>query len=248
MRADMLSAGTAGPPLLQLKGGGGKTQKPQPNFSAICLDHCPQRLHRSLPLMDLFVPIVEKKKLHHHFLGTLAPTAAGVRAVLTEWSEGFHDRDRKFVREFQTTYNSSFWELYLFAVLKQLGIEVDFSFDAPDFVSANHPIAIEAAIASHANDDAPEWEKTLAVLQNKDLAVRRNASIIRLSNALLGKSTAFEKRYAALPHMAGRSYVVAISNYGTQDFYLQGDAPMQCLLFDIEKEKVIHKPMARLCP
>jgi hypothetical protein len=34
---------------------------------------------------------------------------------------------------------------------------------------------------------------------------------------------------------------VAISNYGTQDFYLQGDAPMQHLLFDVGKEKVIHK-------
>jgi len=118
--------------------------------------------------MDLFLPIVEKKKLHHNFLSTLAPTAASVRAVLTEWAKGFDDRDGKFVREFQTTYNSSFWELYLFAVLKQLRIEVDFSFDAPDFVSANHQIAIEAVIASHAHDDAPEWEKTLAVLENKD--------------------------------------------------------------------------------
>jgi hypothetical protein len=35
---------------------------------------------------------------------------------------------------------------------------------------------------------------------------------------------------------------VAISNFGTQDFYLQGDAPMQRLLFDIDKEKEIHKP------
>jgi len=68
-----------------------------------------------------------------------------VRAVLTQWAEGFDDRDGKFVREFQTTYNSSFWELYLFAVLKHLGIEVDLSFKAPDFVSAYHPIAIEAA-------------------------------------------------------------------------------------------------------
>ena len=35
--------------------------------------------------------------------------------------------------------------------------------------------------------------------------------------------------------------MVAISNFGTQDFYLQGDAPMQRLLFDIDKEKVIYK-------
>jgi hypothetical protein len=45
-----------------------------------------------------------------------------------------------------------------------------------------------------------------------------------------------------LPHMAGRSYIVAVSNFGTQDFYLQGDAPMQLLLFDFGKEKQIYKP------
>jgi hypothetical protein len=41
--------------------------------------------------------------------------------------------------------------------------------------------------------------------------------------------------------MAGRSYIVAISNFGTQDFYLQGDAPIQRLLFDVGKEKRIYK-------
>ncbi len=192
--------------------------------------------------MDLFAPVVEKEKLHHNFLSTLDPTAAGIRAVLSEWAQGFEDRDGKFVREFQTSYNSTFWELYLFAVLKQLGFEIDFSFDTPDFVSANYPVAVEAAIAGHAIDDPPEWPKTLAVLANKDLAARRKASMIRLSNAFMAKSKAFRKRYAVLPHMAGRSYIVAISNFGTQDFYLQGDAPMQRLLFDIDKEKVIHKP------
>jgi hypothetical protein len=198
--------------------------------------------------MDLFAPVVEKEKLHHNFLSTLDPTAAGIRAVLSEWAQGFEDRDGKFVREFQTSYNSSFWELYLFAVLKQLGFEIDFSFHAPDFVSANYPVAVEAAIASHAIDDPPEWPKTLAVLANKDLAARRKVSMIRLSNAFMAKSKAFKKRYAVLPHMAGRSYIVAISNFGTQDFYLQGDAPMQRLLFDIDKEKVIHKPNGASVP
>jgi hypothetical protein len=191
--------------------------------------------------MNLFHPIADRNRLHPNFLSTLAPSAAGVRAVLLQWAEGFDDRDMKFVREFQTTYNSSFWELYLFAVLKHLGIRVDFSFAAPDFVLADHPIAVEAAIASHSQDDDFEWQATLAVLQ-KDLVDRQKASIIRLSNAVLAKSDTFKRRYAVLPHMAGRSYVVAISNYSTQDFYLQGDAPMQRLLFDIDKGKVIHKP------
>jgi hypothetical protein len=163
------------------------------------------------------------------------------RGAGAEWAQGFEDRDGKFVREFQTTYNSAFWELYLFAILKQLGIEVDFSFGAPDFVCAKYSIAIEAAVASHAEGNPMEFERTMAVLEDKDMAARRRASIIRLSNALIGKSNALQQRYGALAHMAGRSYIVAISNFGTQDFYLQSDAPMQVLLFDIGKERVINK-------
>jgi hypothetical protein len=112
--------------------------------------------------MDLFTPVVTEDRLHHNFLATIRPNAVGVREVLSGWADGFVDRDGKFPAEFQTTYNSSFWELYLFAVLKHLGIKVDFSHGAPDFVAAEHPFAIEAAIASHARDDFPEWEKTFA--------------------------------------------------------------------------------------
>lgn len=182
--------------------------------------------------IDLFTLVAPVDKLHQNFERTLDDGSASVREVLTQWAEGFEDRDNKFVREFQTTYNSSFWELYLFAVLKQLGISVNFSFDAPDFVAANIPLAIEAVIASHAQDDVPEWQKTIEGVVDKDLGTAYAQSIIRLANALTNKSEAFLKRYATLPHMAGRSYIVAISNYGTQDFNLIGDVPMQWLLYD----------------
>jgi hypothetical protein len=191
--------------------------------------------------VDLFLPVVAEERLNHDFLSTLAPSAAGVRAVLTDWAQGFEDRDGVFIRKFQTTYNSAFWELYLFAVLKLLSIEVNFSFDAPDFVCAKHPIAMEGTVASHAESDPIKFEGAITVLQDKDLAVRRRASIIRLSNAVMRKSQAFKERYAALPHMAGRSFILAIANFGTQDFYLQDDHPMQHLLFDVRKEKLIYK-------
>ncbi|MGY4348702.1 hypothetical protein ACVWXM_005169 [Bradyrhizobium sp. GM7.3] len=192
--------------------------------------------------MDLFKPVVSADKLHQNFARTLDDTAAGVRDVLAQWTEGFEDRDGKFVREFQTTYNSSFWVLYLFALLKQLGIAVDFSFDAPDFVGRDHPLAIEAVIASHAQGDVPEWEKTIEGIVDKDLGTAYTQSIIRLANALINKSDAFLKRYAALPQMRGRSYVIAISNYGTQDFNMIRDVPMQWLLYDHFDLGAVVKP------
>lgn len=192
--------------------------------------------------MDLFTPIVSRDKLHPNFKNTLAPTSARVRAVLNEWAKGFRDRDGKFIHEFQTTYNSCFWELYLFAVLKSLGIEVDFSYEAPDFVCANQPFSVEATIASHAKDDVPEWEKTIEGITHDDLGGAYTQSIIRLSNALLGKATAYQEKYSGLPHMADRSYIIAISNFGTQDFNMLGDVAMQRLLYDVWEEREVYKP------
>ncbi|HVV00233.1 MAG TPA: hypothetical protein VHH88_02655 [Verrucomicrobiae bacterium] len=65
--------------------------------------------------MDLFTPVVSEKELHHNFTRMLGADSAADRAVVSEWAVGFVDRDGKFVREFQTTFNSGFWELYIFA-------------------------------------------------------------------------------------------------------------------------------------
>lgn len=191
--------------------------------------------------LDLFTPVVEGARLHPNFLATIAPSAAGVRAVIKDWADGFKDRDGKFVIEFQTTFNSSFWELYLFAVLKQRRIRVDFGYGAPDFVSANVNLAIEAAIASHAKDAVPEWKKTIDGMNQDGLELAYQRSILRLSNAFLGKEAAYLSKYKALPHMKDRSYIIAIANYGTQDFHLLGDVSMQRLLYDVDNVGCIHK-------
>src|ERR1700712_4981935 len=182
--------------------------------------------------MELFKPIVPKATLHPNFINTLRPQSAGIRRVLLEWADGFVDRDGKFIKEFQTTYNSAFWELYLFAVLKELGIKIDFSFNTPDFVATEQPIAIEAAIASHAQDDVPEWEKRFEEVMRRDVFESQAEAAIRASNAFLKKSEIYTNRYSQLPYMADRSYVIAIANYGTPDFNLLGDVPMQHLLYD----------------
>lgn len=46
----------------------------------------------------------------------------------------FIDRDNKFINEFQTTFHSSFWELFIFACLKENHYVVDFSHQYPDFI------------------------------------------------------------------------------------------------------------------
>ncbi len=141
--------------------------------------------------MNLFSPIVDQSKLHPNFKNVIAEPEDYARKVLSEWADGFVDRDGKFVKEFQTSFNSSFWELYLFASLKALEFNIDFSYNRPNFVASNNAITfcIEASITSSAVDSLNEWEadyhpdkiKTI----NKDKIV--DVATIRLANTLATK-------------------------------------------------------------
>ena len=67
--------------------------------------------------MDLFTPIVKEKRLHPLFKRVIQDkTYKPAIAVINEWSNGLLGRKgeaEKFIKEFQTTFNSSLWELYL---------------------------------------------------------------------------------------------------------------------------------------
>ena len=137
--------------------------------------------------MDLFTPIVPKDAWHPNFAAEVRHPNVWNRAVLNEWATGFVDRDGKFVREFQTTFNSCFWELYLHAVLRARRCSVDFGFESPDFVVTGLvPFSVEATIASHAKGTAPEHRRAGVPLPD-DLNELNRQAIIRLSNALQGK-------------------------------------------------------------
>lgn len=58
--------------------------------------------------MDFFTPIVDESKQNKNFKSVLATFRAAERALFSAWSEGFEDRDGKIVKEFQTTFNSTF--------------------------------------------------------------------------------------------------------------------------------------------
>ncbi len=83
--------------------------------------------------IDLFLPVVPRERFHPAFERVFLNGTENDRNVLKGWSDGFIDRDGKFVQEFQTTFDSSFWELYLHAVFKELGMRCDFQWPSPDF-------------------------------------------------------------------------------------------------------------------
>lgn len=104
-----------------------------------------------MPSIDLFALRVQEERLHPVFSMLLQTQYAPERAVLQQWAEGFVDRDGKFVEEFQTTFESGLWELYVHACLREFRFAIDMSHAAPDFVITRPAaMSVEATIAAPA--------------------------------------------------------------------------------------------------
>jgi hypothetical protein len=159
--------------------------------------------------------------------------------VLQNWAEGFVDRDGKFVKELQTSFNSSFWELYLFACLKRMGFETDFSFRSPDFVASRgwERLCIEATTANNAEGTKEEWERELTAeaLEAIDRRAVVDSATFRLANALSAKYRKYVADYAKLAHVKNIPFVIAIAPFDQPYFWVQNDQAMRRVLYGFDE-------------
>ena len=190
--------------------------------------------------MNLFESVVPTTRQHPNFQNLLRVGNGFTLDVLTDWARGFVDRDGKFVAEFQTTFNSSFWELYLYAVLKKYGMPVDFTRTRPDFCIPSIGFNIEATVASNAQDAAPEHSR-LEEVPPPDLNAFNLQSIIRLSNSLAAKHRKYLDSYAVLDHVQSRPYVVAVTNFDQPFSFMACQRPIEAVLhgYYVDEERYI---------
>ena len=152
--------------------------------------------------------------------------------MLEDWADGFVDRDGKFVKEFQTTFHSSFWELYLHAVLKHLKCDIDFSKQAPDFiVEAPTKFSVEAVVALHATGTETAEQAGLKFIPSNLNEFNRQA-IIRLANSVHSKSKKYLSSYGSKPHVSDRPFVIAVAAFDRPHFPLQCQRAIEALLFN----------------
>lgn len=190
--------------------------------------------------MRLFNPIVDKNRWHPNFRSILAIGNGFNLDVMNDWAKGFVDRDGKFVEEFQTTFNSSFWELYLFAVLKKYNIPVDFSHAQPDFCVPSLNLNIEATIASHAQGAEPEYVR-LNNAPPTDLNIFNLQTIIRLSNSLTAKHRKYVESYSAFVHAKDQVYIVAVTNFDQPYSFMAAQRPIEAVLhgYYVDEERYL---------
>lgn len=202
--------------------------------------------------MKLFELAVHPEKLHKNFKVILDPARDAERAELQRWAEGFPDRDNKFVQELQTTFNSSFWELYLNALFTDYGFDFDWSHASPDFHLKHKAgeFIVEATTANAADGKAKEWEKdpttALESLKDMEFGPLNKEAMIRISNALLGKLRAYRDKYQRLDHVKGKPFVVAIAPFEQPNFQYQYDRPIRAVLFDhyVDEDAYLKNPSA----
>ncbi len=193
--------------------------------------------------MDVFAPTVPAKDWHPNFRHFLRNESEQFRRVISGWADGFQDRDGKFVREFQTTMNSSFWELYLHAALKEIGYVVDFKHAAPDFVASmpSGSASFEAVIASHADGFAPEWARDYSpeIPEKVDLYELVRFSAIRLAQAITAKHRKYVDSYGKLSHVAGKPYVICVAPMDQPFFFLANDNALRQVLYGFDRHLVL---------
>jgi hypothetical protein len=197
------------------------------------------------PVLDLFKPIVTPDKFHPNFANCIARPNPYDNALLEKWADGFIDRDGKFVEEFQTTFNSCFWELYLHAVLKEAGCKIDFSHYAPDFVVTDPvPFLMEATVALNAKDALPEWSPLDLNNRPRDLNEFNRVAMIRLLNRMSEKTKKYTQKYQKLPHVADKPFVLALTPFDRPFFYLQAQRVIEAVLygFYVDEQEHIDDP------
>lgn len=186
----------------------------------------------------LFDKLYPEDKLHPNFLRVANEELPFAREIIKQWAEGFLDRDNKLVKEFQTTFNSSFWEIYLFAVLKNLEIEIELNYDRPDFVvEGEGGFLIEATTANHAAGETPEWYKDYSESEITEWSREKivDNATLRLANAFIGKSRKYKNSYKNLPHVSGKPFVIAIAPFDSPYFFLQNQQAIQRVLYGFDR-------------
>lgn len=196
----------------------------------------------------IFKLIVDKSKLNPNFTGILEPCRKVERELLLSWTYGFVDRDGKFVKEFQTTFNSSFWEIYLYALMKDYGFDIDWGYSSPDFnvKAGNAQFVVEATTANAAQGKPNEWDKKFdsAELKNICFFELNKESIIRLSNSISAKYKKFKESYSKLKHVRNKPFVIAVAPFEQPNFSLQYNRPIVALLYDyyVDEDNLFKRP------
>lgn len=192
--------------------------------------------------MNIFSKLDElsNDKLHPKFINLLRPDFKCYRDIIQKWVDGLIDRDNKIVKEFQATYHSSFWEFYLFALLR---IELYLRANKKQtwFYNKNSSRNVyRSSCAKHKKSGIPESKRNLNDImsmfippyEQTDFYDNLNEAIVRQSNSILKKNKLYNDNYSNCSWInKDNPYIIALSSYDQVNYGREYIYPMMALLY-----------------
>nr|DAZ53653.1 MAG TPA: hypothetical protein [Caudoviricetes sp.] len=197
--------------------------------TSLKINHITEKKMSNINLFDDVVPL---EKQHPIYTMMKEERYKPERDVINQWAKGFQDRDNKFAKEFQTSFEPCLWELYLFAYLKELGLRSDFSYDAPDFVVNDPDFCIEATIALPAQGDLGAHGFSKEDMP-RDFNKFNSEASIRLSNSFISKVKKLRSRYSLLPQCKEKPFVIAIASFDRPFAHFAAARPILATLYGL---------------
>ncbi|MGL1294667.1 YecA family protein [Vibrio parahaemolyticus] len=207
-----------------------------------------------MKLFDVQLPL-EDGKYHNKFsMLCTEPTYRIEKDIISDWAKNFQDKDGKFVNEFQTTFHSSFWELYLNKAFHEMGFSIDFDpkHYAPDFIlNGEDGFNVEAVVSNIKANGNPESSRTYEhLLQNlmefssdEEFSSIIDEAIVRHSNSIQSKLIKYighsengkiKKGYRDLSWVdETKPFVIALASYDQIEYGKESFYSMLALLYGI---------------
>ncbi|EBL2029111.1 hypothetical protein COD52_24765 [Escherichia coli] len=204
---------------------------------------------------DLFL-VRKGTKVHSKVKFLLEKSYEKEREVLNEMFEGFVDRDHKVINQFQETFHSTFWEIYLYSVLKKCNFDIDWSHEHPDFViSAPKKFYMEAVTSNkrfnkehnYQHNKGGVFEIIKGYRDPREYNALMRESISRNYYKIRDKLNCYNDKYKrndwfddTLP------YVIALGSYSQESYGREYIFPLLALLYGqyyIPSEKKFSEAM-----
>lgn len=203
--------------------------------------------------MDLFRPLVNDDQLHPLIKSIMKDkTYQPTMNVINGWSKGLLGRKReanKFIKEFQTSFNSSLWELYLNKSFIDLGFEIDYTKESPDFHLTHQSgkvINVEAVTANNKLNESEQYYsiKSFQESVHTDNKSFLDQSTIKLAGKLKDKRELFtgennkKHPYCSMSHVSGNPFVIAVAPFDNHLSFSQNNMAINRVLYGIEPPKI----------
>lgn len=207
--------------------------------------------------MDLFKLKVGERNLHPHVKSMIDQACyAQARDNINEWAAGLSQRRKewaKFVKEFQLSFNSSFWELYLNKAFADLGFKVDYSKESPDFClinSSGKVLNVEAVTSNHRSNGTREYHSGKGRSAESGLDDERfyDLSAIKLVGKIRDKRELFlagkkKHPYSSLDHVKDNPFVLAVAPFDTHLSFSQNNIAINRALYGVDSKTGSGKPV-----